>query len=74
MPSRGTRGCLNINTAERHGIEKGLQQGLQKGRQENQRETALRMIAQTEMNDALIAELSGLPESEVVELRREGKH
>ncbi len=40
-----------INTAERHGIEKGFQQG----RQETQRETTSRMIMQTEMDDALIA-------------------
>lgn len=65
---------MSVNSAERHGIEKGLQQGFQKGRQENQRETALRMIAQTEMNDALIAELSGLPESEMVEQRRKLEH
>ncbi|MFD2190284.1 hypothetical protein [Pistricoccus aurantiacus] len=65
-----------INTAERHGIEKGLQQGLEEAEirvQKAKRETARRMIMQTEMNDALIAELSGLAESEVVELRREMK-
>ncbi|MFD2190286.1 hypothetical protein [Pistricoccus aurantiacus] len=63
-----------INTAERHGIEKGLQQGRQEGRQEANRNTARNLIENTGLNDATIAQATGLAESEVVELRREAKH
>ncbi|GAB2594992.1 MULTISPECIES: Rpn family recombination-promoting nuclease/putative transposase [Nitrincola] len=56
------------------GIEKGIEQGIEKGRQALMRETALKLIAQTEMDDVMIAELSGLSVDQVEQLRLKANH
>ncbi|MCG6659841.1 hypothetical protein HOP52_19030 [Halomonas campisalis] len=38
------------------------------------RDTARKLIARTEMDDAMIAEIAGLPIDEVVRLRAESRH
>ena len=63
-----------INTAERVGMEKGIQQGEKIGIQRAKRETARNLIARTEMDDAMIADISGLPKEEVAALRSETRH
>lgn len=54
-----------INEAKRE----GLKEGLNEGRMETQRETALKLIKLTEMDDAMIADITGLSIPEVAELR-----
>ena len=56
------------------GIEKGIEQGIEQGRHVQMRETALKLIAQTEMDDAMIAELSGLSVDQVEQLRLKANH
>jgi hypothetical protein len=55
---------------EQLGLEKGEQLGIEK----NRRETARNLIARTEMDDAMIAEIAGLPADEVTRLRAEAQH
>ena len=66
---------------EERGIQKGRQQGRQEGRQEaeqraleSKRNSARKLIALTEMNDQLIAEIEELPVTEVERLRAETQH
>jgi predicted transposase/invertase (TIGR01784 family) len=59
---------------EERGIQKGIQKGRMEGRQEAKRETARNLITRTEMDDTMIAEISGLSEAEVKALRAEIKH
>jgi len=48
--------------------------GRMEGRTETMRETARNLINRTEMNDTMIAEISGLPVESVTKLRSETKH
>ncbi|MDR5865087.1 hypothetical protein QC758_19205 [Halomonas campisalis] len=59
-----------LNEAKREGLEEGEQ----RGRQEAKRETARNLIARTEMDDAMIAEIAGLAIEDVVRLREEARH
>ena len=74
-----------VNTIERLAIEKGEKLGIEKGRQEtlqeaehrvleSKRNAARKLIARTEMNDQLIAEIEELPVEEVEKLRAETQH
>ena len=74
-----------VNTIERLSIEKGEKLGIEKGRQEtlqeaehrvleSKRNAARKLIARTEMNDQLIAEIEELPVEEVEKLRAETQH
>ncbi|GAB2605445.1 RpnC/YadD family protein [Nitrincola alkalisediminis] len=56
------------------GIEQGIAQGLKKGRQAQMSETALKLIVRTEMDDVMIAELSGLSVGQVEHLRLKANH
>ena len=58
-----------INEAKREGLKEGLKEGHNEGRMETQRETALKLIKLTEMDDAMIADITGLSITEVAELR-----
>lgn len=59
-----------LNDAKREGLEEGEQRGVEK----NKRETARNLIARTEMDDRMIAEIAGLPIEEVVRLRSNIPH
>lgn len=60
-----------LSEARREGFQEGEEIGVKKGR----RETALAMIQRTPMDDATIAEITGLPLAEVQSLRnRRTKH
>jgi predicted transposase/invertase (TIGR01784 family) len=59
---------------EERGIQKGIQKGIQQGRMETRLETARNLIVRTEMDDSLIAEISGLSVEAVTKLRAETKH
>jgi len=48
--------------------------GRMEGRTETMRETARNLINRTEMDDTMIAEISGLPVESVTKLRSETKH
>ncbi|MDY6842251.1 MAG: hypothetical protein SV429_12325, partial [Pseudomonadota bacterium] len=48
--------------------------GRMEGRTETMRETARNLMNRTEMNDTMIAEISGLPVESVTKLRSETKH
>jgi len=70
-----------VNTVERLGIEKGRQEGRQEGREEAEqraleakRNAARKLIALTEMDDQLIADIEELPVKEVERLRQETQH
>ncbi|WP_409525357.1 Rpn family recombination-promoting nuclease/putative transposase [Nitrincola sp. MINF-07-Sa-05] len=56
------------------GEQIGIQKGIQKGRMETMCETARNLIARTEMDDAMIADISGLSVDEVTKLRAEARH
>lgn len=63
-----------VNTIERLGIEKGRQEGLQEAEYrvlENKRSAARKLIARTEMDDQMIADITELPVEEVEKLRAE---
>ena len=62
-----------VNTIERLGIEKGRQEAEQRAL-ESKRNAARKLIALTEMNDELIAEIEELPVEEVEKLRAETRH
>ncbi|XGA81005.1 hypothetical protein OR573_04955 [Halomonas sp. CH40] len=62
-----------VNTIERLGIEKGRQEAEQRAL-ESKRNAARKLIALTEMNDQLIAEIEELPVKEVEKLRAETRH
>ena len=77
----------NLVKKERlEGIQEGLQRGLQTGRQEGRnegrqeggeavkQEVARNLIARTEMNDQMIAEVAGLEVAEVSDMRSQVKH
>jgi predicted transposase YdaD len=49
-------------------------EGRMEGRTETMRETARNLISRTEMDDMMIAEISGLPVESVAKLRSETKH
>lgn len=51
------------------GRHEGRQEGRQEGQHEAREETARNLIARTEMNDQMIAEIAGLSEDEVSALR-----
>jgi hypothetical protein len=73
-----------VNTIERLGIEKGRQETLDEAEQrvkeaeqralESKRNAARKLIALTEMNDQLIAEIEELSVEEVEKLRAETQH
>ena len=70
-----------VNTIERLGIEKGRQEGRQEERQaaeqralESKRNAARKLIARTEMDDQMIADIEELPVEEVEKLRAEIQH
>ena len=52
----------------------GIQKGLLEGRMEVQRTVARNLIAQTDIGDAMIAEISGLSVEEVIKLRASSNH
>lgn len=54
--------------------DRWVEEGRVEGRLEAKRETARNLIARTEMDDAMIAEIAGLPIDEVVRLRAESRH
>ena len=81
MPYVNTIERLGIEKGEKLGIEKGEKLGIEKGRQEaeqraleSKRNAARKLIALTEMNDQLIAEIEELPVEEVEKLRAETRH
>ncbi|ANF59672.1 hypothetical protein A5892_13465 [Halotalea alkalilenta] len=53
------------------GLEKGLAKGREQGRESALIATALSMISRTEMDDATIADLVGLPAEQVRALREQ---
>ena len=60
----------NLVKRERlEGRHEGRQEGRQEGQHEAREETARNLIARTEMNDQMIAEISGLSVDEVSALR-----
>jgi predicted transposase/invertase (TIGR01784 family) len=59
-----------LNDAEK----RGRMEGRMEGRTETMRETARNLISRTEMDDMMIAEISGLPVESVAKLRSETKH
>jgi predicted transposase/invertase (TIGR01784 family) len=59
-----------LNDAEK----RGRMEGRTEGRMETMRETARNLINRTEMDDTMIAEISGLPVESVTKLRSETKH
>ncbi|MCG6659831.1 hypothetical protein HOP52_18975 [Halomonas campisalis] len=73
-----------VNTIERLAIEKGRQETLEEAEErvreaeqralESKRKAARKLIALTEMNDQLIAEIEELPVEEVARLRAEAQH
>ena len=70
-----------VNTIERVEREKAVQEGRQETLREaeervleNKRNAARKLIALTEMNDQLIAEIEELPVEEVEKLRAETQH
>ncbi len=70
-----------VNTIERLGIEKGRQEGRQEAEQEaeqraleSKRNAARKLIARTEMDDQMIADIEELSIEEVENLRAETQH
>lgn len=66
-----------VNTIERLGIEKGRQEGRQEAEQralESKRNAARKLIARTEMDDQMIADIEELSVEEVENLRAETQH
>ena len=59
-------------------VEEGRQEGREEGREEGERlhaeKTARNLIARTEMDDATIADIAGLPIDAVARLRAETQH
>ncbi|MBZ2188585.1 hypothetical protein K8B33_05725 [Alcanivorax sp. JB21] len=53
------------------GMEKGLEKGLEQGQREARLATALNLVRKTPMDDATIADLTGLSEAEIQALREE---
>ena len=53
------------------GLEKGLEKGLERGQREARLATALNLVRKTPMDDATIADLTGLSEAEIQALREE---
>ncbi|WP_280565107.1 hypothetical protein, partial [Chromohalobacter sp. 48-RD10] len=67
----------NLQTWAQKEREEGRQEGLQEAEKralEEKRNTARNLIARTEMEDQLIAEITGLAVEEVSQLRPENKH
>ncbi|WP_322527374.1 Rpn family recombination-promoting nuclease/putative transposase [Chromohalobacter canadensis] len=71
----------NLQTWAQKERQEGRQEGLQEGRQEaeqraleDKRNTARNLIARTELEDQMIAEITGLAIEEVSQLRSENKH
>ena len=62
-----------LNDAKREGHEEGRQEAEQRAL-ESKRNAARKLIALTEMNDQLIAEIEELPVEEVEKLRAETQH
>jgi predicted transposase/invertase (TIGR01784 family) len=56
------------------GRQEGEQLGIEKGERLHAEKTARNLIARTEMDDAMIAEIAGLPIEDVVRLRAESRH
>ena len=52
----------------------GRLEGRQEGEQLRAEQAARNLITHTEMEDAMIAEIAGLPVADVIRLREEGKH
>ena len=55
-------------------IEKGERLGIEKGERLHAEKTACNLIARTEMDDAMIAEIAGMPIEDVAQLRAESRH
>jgi predicted transposase/invertase (TIGR01784 family) len=64
----------NLETLRENLLNKGRMEGEQFGAEKSKRETARNLIARTEMNDQTIAEITGLPATEVAKLRSETLH
>ena len=62
-----------VNTIERLGIEKGHQEAEQRAL-ESKRNAAPKLIARTEMDDQMIADIEELSVKEVENLRAETQH
>ena len=58
-----------LSEARREGFQEGREEGEEIGVKKGRRETALAMIQRTPMDDATIAEITGLPLAEVQALR-----
>ncbi|WP_445004438.1 Rpn family recombination-promoting nuclease/putative transposase [Halomonas mongoliensis] len=54
--------------------ERWVEEGREEGRLEAKQETARNLITRTEMDDAMIAEIAGLPIEDVARLRAESRH
>ncbi|HAA44639.1 MAG: hypothetical protein XD36_3045 [Halomonas sp. 54_146] len=66
-----------MNDAKREGEQLGIEKGRHEAEQrtlESKRNAARKLIALTEMNDQLIAEIEELPAEEVEKLRAETRH
>lgn len=59
---------------KQEGHEEGLEEGVSLGERKARRETACNLIQATELDDATIANATGLPQAEIQALRRELKH
>ncbi len=62
---------LGLKKGEQLGLEKGEQLGLKRGEQLAMEKAARNLIMQTDMDDATIASISGLPVAAVAALRAE---
>ncbi|MGM0984702.1 MAG: hypothetical protein ACQEXG_14970 [Pseudomonadota bacterium] len=54
--------------------ERWVEEGREEGRLEAKQETARNLIARTEMDDAMVAEIAGLPVEDVAQLRAGTQH
>jgi predicted transposase/invertase (TIGR01784 family) len=65
----------NLVKKERlEGRDEGREEGREEGQHEARTETARNLVNRTEMDDTMIAEISGLPVESVAKLRSETKH
>ena len=60
---------FGIEKGREEGIEKGREEGIEKGREETRMEMARNLIQRLQLDDATIAELTGLSKEEVHKLR-----
>ena len=56
----------------REGLQQGLEQGLERGQREARLATARNLVQVTTLNNATIAQATGLSEADVLALREDG--